>query len=467
MRKQSVLRNSLPLAVGLVITSFAGSTVYTEYSLLKIDRDAEQIAFTAAPSIEHLAAMHAEVRNIQQALEAHLDGKTSAAEAARAAQPARDRLGRHLEAYADLPFSTGEDEIYRQVRAALAGFDLVVATVLQHVVDPNSSAQALIAEASQSGDRLKIALEQSIELNARHSQHEALQIERRRGHSMHVAFVLDGLSAVLTVVLALLLWRSFRERTRLMEAHNELLARRAQDLEEFAGRVAHDILSPLTNVSLAIGLARRTGAEPEAIEKNLTRAERALDRVRRIVDGLLQFARSGAPPEAGASAAVPDVINDVVADLTPEAASANVELVVRAALGCSVCCTLGVLTSLVSNLVRNAIKYMGDAHERRVTIRCEDRGTSVRVEVEDTGPGLSPELGETVFEPYVRGHHPASKPGIGLGLATVKRMTDHHGGQVGVRSRPGAGCTFWFELPKALPVQKVAHASGPRAAAGV
>lgn len=101
-----------------------------------------------------------------------------------------------------------------------------------------------------------------------------------------------------------------------------------------------------------------------------------------------------------------------------------------------------------TNLAYNAIKYIGDGPVRHIEVRVLDKGASVRVEVEDTGPGLPPDLEANVFEPYVRGRA-TNQPGLGLGLATVKRMAESHGGSVGVRSTVGQGCTFWFELPKA------------------
>jgi signal transduction histidine kinase len=74
------------------------------------------------------------------------------------------------------------------------------------------------------------------------------------------------------------------------------------------------------------------------------------------------------------------------------------------------------------------------------------RGERVRFEIADTGPGIPEHLFVGIFEPYVRG--PTSgQPGIGLGLATVKRITQMHGGEVGVQSTFGRGSVFWFELP--------------------
>jgi signal transduction histidine kinase len=113
---------------------------------------------------------------------------------------------------------------------------------------------------------------------------------------------------------------------------------------------------------------------------------------------------------------------------------------------CEVACAPGVLVSVVSNLVRNAIAHMGEATSRRVVLRCAPAERRVRFEVEDTGPGLPAGFADLAFQPYVRG--PSSgAPGIGLGLATVKRLVEAHGGAVGVRSVTGAGALFWFELP--------------------
>jgi signal transduction histidine kinase len=89
---------------------------------------------------------------------------------------------------------------------------------------------------------------------------------------------------------------------------------------------------------------------------------------------------------------------------------------------------------------------MGSGDVRRVTVRArrEDRG--LRLEVEDTGSGIPPELQASVFEPFVRGQH-QSVNGTGLGLATVKRLVESHRGAVGMQSAYGRGSLFWVELP--------------------
>jgi signal transduction histidine kinase len=86
---------------------------------------------------------------------------------------------------------------------------------------------------------------------------------------------------------------------------------------------------------------------------------------------------------------------------------------------------------------------------RRIIVRARPMGQLVRLEVEDTGPGIAPELQARIFDPFVRGEHSESS-GTGLGLSTVKRLVESHGGSLGVRSAPGAGSLFWVELPVAV-----------------
>jgi signal transduction histidine kinase len=72
----------------------------------------------------------------------------------------------------------------------------------------------------------------------------------------------------------------------------------------------------------------------------------------------------------------------------------------------------------------------------------------VELEVQDTGPGVPEGFERSIFQPYVRAPG-TTQPGLGLGLATVKRLCEAHGGEVGVRRAPDGGSIFWFTMPLA------------------
>ncbi|MCC6649894.1 MAG: HAMP domain-containing histidine kinase [Candidatus Eisenbacteria bacterium] len=99
------------------------------------------------------------------------------------------------------------------------------------------------------------------------------------------------------------------------------------------------------------------------------------------------------------------------------------------------------------NLLVNAIKFSPRGSAVRLRTRLDDR--HVRIEVSDDGPGIAPESATHIFELFAQGTHPEqdSRGGLGIGLHLVKRLTELHGGHVGVNSRDGAGSTFWVRLP--------------------
>ena len=167
-----------------------------------------------------------------------------------------------------------------------------------------------------------------------------------------------------------------------------------------------------------------------------------------IVDELLRFARSGAQPAPGERADIARVLESVRDELTPDAEQSGVTLRFEPAPQVEVACGEGAMLVVIHNLVRNAIKYIGDGPHRLVVTRAVVAAQSVRVSVQDSGPGLPAGMEQAVFAPYVRA--PGTRaPGIGLGLATVKRIVESRRGRVGVWSEPRKGATFWVDLPLA------------------
>jgi signal transduction histidine kinase len=172
------------------------------------------------------------------------------------------------------------------------------------------------------------------------------------------------------------------------------------------------------------------------------RIERAVKRQSALVDELLLFSRASvkaggcalvATAAASATASVPDGAR-LVTCRVPD------ELAARIALP--------LLESVLSNLLSNAAKYVGDQPDPRVIIEARRDGDRVVIEVQDNGVGMEPAVAAHIFEPFYRAPG-RSEPGLGLGLATVHRIVEAHDGCVRVRSRPGEGTTFEVELPAA------------------
>jgi two-component system sensor histidine kinase KdpD len=113
---------------------------------------------------------------------------------------------------------------------------------------------------------------------------------------------------------------------------------------------------------------------------------------------------------------------------------------------------------LFSNLLENAAKYT--PRGTRLAISAErvetERKPFVRVNIDDTGPGLPPSMEERVFEKFMRGEKESAKPGIGLGLSICRAIVEAHGGTIGAANRTDEhgrieGARFWFTLPVEAP----------------
>ncbi len=447
-----------------VAVSFVVVALYTHLTAHQIDVASDSIALDSAPSVEHLAAVRVGVRQVEH-LVAQYVGLFDETPPPRAdVERALADLDRDVRAYLAVPFFPGEKAYWDQVQASLvdvtsAAHEVLTLADAGRVDDAQALYRTRLRPAVDLGSDAAL---RDIEYNARMGRLAAIRVKEVRRHALYVGLALDALCLALAVLAAVIVRRQVRRHAAILEEHARLVEDRAHELEFFAGRVAHDVASPVATAQLAVDLALRHGGTERVVREALPRAQRNLRRAQAIIDGLLRFARAGAKPQPGASAEVQRVVDDVVRSVAECEVGRAIEI--RAEIvPAAVACDEGVVASILSNLVQNAVKYLGDGPVRTVTVRAAPHDRVVRLEVEDTGTGLPPDLVGRVFEPYVRGAGHAT-PGLGLGLATVKRLAEGHGGRVGVVSEPGQGCRFWVELPAAPHPNSPARLDRPHAA---
>jgi signal transduction histidine kinase len=446
MRRDSAF---LLLAFAAVAAAFFGSTVLAQRSSREIGQLAAFIARDAAPGLSAIGNVRGEVRRLQAmatrqvALGPLPDDKDAIDETRRS-------LDTHLAQFRALPASGEELSLLSELQTHIRAFDEAIERVIVQLAsgDRKAAAATLSGEVRTLADQAVDTASKLVDLDTREAEAAALRIEQAHARAHRMALQMDALCVVVAGLAAWLVVRAVTKARRIQEEHREIVERRAEELEQFAGRVAHDVLSPLATVGLALSLAQRTGSPAQ--QSAAQRGTSSLQRVRGIVDALLEFARSGARPEPGASTDVPAVVAGLIDELGPQAEAAAAELRVEPIPDCAVACSPGVLMVVLNNLVRNAIKYLGDSPQRLVELRVRARRSTVSIEVDDSGPGVPAELGDRIFEPYIRGPRAsATRPGIGLGLATVKRLVTAHGGSLATRRSSLGGAQFWFELPRA------------------
>jgi len=233
----------------------------------------------------------------------------------------------------------------------------------------------------------------------------------------------------------------------------------ARRRRELVANVSHELRTPVAAIrALVETLQDGAAQDPEAASRFLGHIGRETERLGRLVDDLLDLARleahevplETAPVDLGA------VARRVVERFAPLATRKGIGLRVDVAEGgpgdLVVTGDERYLERAVGNLVDNAVKFTPEGGT--VGVRVATAGDEVVLEVKDTGPGLTREAADRVFERFFRAAPDRSRRsgGTGLGLAIVKHVALAHGGRVGVRSEgPGEGCLFWIAFQRKKP----------------
>ncbi|BDG09044.1 two-component system sensor histidine kinase NtrB [Anaeromyxobacter paludicola] len=244
----------------------------------------------------------------------------------------------------------------------------------------------------------------------------------------------------------------FQDLTRLraMEARVQRSERLA-DLGKVAAGLAHELRNPLASMMGSIELLGASAAPDSQDARLLSIVLREAARLDQLVSRFLAFSRP-APPRREESdvARIVDEALDVFAN---DPAAARVELR-RDLAPVAVSCDPDQVRQVVWNLLLNAAQAVAgqdgapaEGPAGRVEVRCAADAEGARLTVADDGPGIPPENLARLFTPFF-----TTKPaGTGLGLATVHRIVDAHGGAVSIEPRPGGGTVFTVRLPRRGP----------------
>jgi signal transduction histidine kinase len=214
-----------------------------------------------------------------------------------------------------------------------------------------------------------------------------------------------------------------------------------RELDAFAGRVAHDLRSPLTGMRLA--LWRLVNDLPEG-SVDTTFVDRSIGRMDALIHDLLSLSRIEALAREGSCdpSAVASALRD---ELAPKLEAADGTIQVEVEPAC-VRCGEGLLTEALSNLADNAIKYHRPDAPPRITITGHGEGRSYELRVADNGIGMTQDERRKLFAPFFRARRDRKVHGTGLGLSIVKRIAEANGGDVAVESTLGQGTTFVIRL---------------------
>jgi len=239
---------------------------------------------------------------------------------------------------------------------------------------------------------------------------------------------------------------ALHDRTEELRVQRELIAReKLATVGELAGGVAHEVNNPLTAIRMEAELLQRAkkDAETDAAADTIVRE---VDRASRIVRSLLRLARRAD------TTPVPVQLNDVLADVAEIRRrilkSENVDLTIETDHTAPAVLGLGQeLLQVVLNLVANAEHAVRGRERAAIAVATQARPGWVRLTVDDSGPGIAPDVRHRIFDPFFTTKNPDE--GSGLGLAICQRTVSEVGGKIWLEDSRLGGARFVVDLPAA------------------
>lgn len=216
----------------------------------------------------------------------------------------------------------------------------------------------------------------------------------------------------------------------------------------FTADAAHELRTPVTVMLAHTQAALETSCSPEENRAAFEACQRAAQRMRRLIESLLELARfdAGREPLQQQKFDLADVAADSIELLEPLAEKRNITLHSQLV---NVPCSGDPdrLGQVITNLLSNAIHYNRDGGEVRVVT--ESNGKNVSVSIIDNGPGIPPEHLPHIFERFYRVDKARTSTAgrTGLGLAICQAIVEAHGGKITVQSEAGKGALFCVQLP--------------------
>jgi len=279
---------------------------------------------------------------------------------------------------------------------------------------------------------------------------------------MWYGWLIAGFAAGVAAMLPLAWWAARRTERRVRRLEQRArAAERLAAIGTMTGGLAHEIKNPLSTIGLNLQLTQEALNEAEIDEPHAGRLRRRIEalsreaeRLRDILEDFLRFA--GRMKLDRQPVQVNDLVSELVDFYAPQAEQSGVQL--RARYGedlPDVAIDPSLIKQATLNLLINATQAMVEARygdkphggAADLIVSTEAAGDEVRIHVIDTGPGISDEMLQRIFQPYFS----TKKGGSGLGLSVSQRIAEEHGGRLDVHSDLGKGTAFTLALPTSAP----------------
>jgi len=232
------------------------------------------------------------------------------------------------------------------------------------------------------------------------------------------------------------------------------------ELEAFTYSVSHDLRAPLRHIAGFVGILMEDCAPQldEEAKHNLKRIQEGTRRMGVLVDELLALARVGRQSLTYQPTRLNTLVDEVIALLKPDTEGRQVEW--KIAELPQIDCDPTLIRQVFQNLISNALKYSRNRTPTVIEIGHRDENGQSTIFVRDNGAGFSMKYADKLFGVFQRLHGAEEFEGTGVGLATVQRIVQKHGGRAWANAEMDKGATFYFTLGSAPALKMTGQSAG-------
>lgn len=233
-----------------------------------------------------------------------------------------------------------------------------------------------------------------------------------------------------------------------LQRANEHLIMANRDLESFSYTISHDLRTPLNHISVSAQLLQKDyntflDAQGQDYLETILSTIRAMTE---MINDLLQFARSGSITIQRKNIDLSDLAKKVMEWIYQDDKERSISVEIQD--GLVVNGDQSLLMVVLKNLLGNAWKFTGKTKNPDIRMGSFKKDGEIIYFVKDNGTGFDMRLAGNLFTPFVRLHTQEEFPGTGVGLATVRRILERHGGRIWTESRINEGAAFYFTIPE-------------------
>lgn len=355
-----------------------------------------------------------------------------------------------------------EGHVFSVLRGFRSGGTLQELIELSIHPDDHAAVEEAMKRAVERGGHLEVTFRALLEDGSiRHYHTRGMLQKNAAGEPVHMLGVTIDVTAVREAQEEIV--RLNRELEQRVQARTAQLRDAVREIESFSYSVSHDLRAPLRSIDgfSKILLAEYEGQLEEEGRDLLRRIRGSSQRMAQLIEDLLRLSRVTRQEMSRTPVDLSELVTEIAHEMRQTNRGRTVQVTVEPDM--QAFADKNLLRIVYENLLSNAWKFTSKVPDPRVEIGSRNEQEEKVYFVRDNGAGFRMENAEKLFGAFQRLHGTSEFEGTGIGLATVKRIIDRHGGRIWADAAPQAGATFYFTIP---PLSGDGASDNPFATAG-